>query len=163
MKIRPSTKANVSKMWARKRAPVPSHAGTRLIRQNTEMTQGSQKVHTRGWSKAVPKAAIATQTNTNRINCSRRALIGSGMGILGRQAFHIGGRKHARLAEILVHVLPSLLGGTIVDDDRSHCGAERLHAPQKILTRRVPVLEYGDHSSNLREFLEQVRPNGRKW
>src|ERR1700756_3806501 len=135
MKIRPSTKANVSKMWARKRAPVPSHAGTRWIRQNTDTTQGSQKLQTRGWSTAVPKAAIATQTNTKRTNCSRRVLIGSGMGILGgQQALHIGGRKHAHLAEVLTRVLPSLLGGAIVYDDRSHCGAECVHALQKILT-----------------------------
>src|SRR6476646_2526418 len=107
MKIRPRTKANVSKMCARKRAPAPSHAGTRWIRQNTETTQGSQKIHTRGWSKAVPKAATATQTNTNRMNCSRRMSIGSGMGILvSQQAFHIGGRKHAHFAEVLSRVLP---------------------------------------------------------
>src|ERR1700726_738238 len=128
MKIRPSTKASASKIWARKRAPVSSHAGARGIRQKTETIQGSQKIHTRGWSKALPNAATATHTNTNRMNCSRRVLIGSGMGILGsQQAFHIGGRKHAHLAEVLTHVPPSLLGGTIVYDDRSHCGAECLH------------------------------------
>src|ERR1700746_3019950 len=164
MKIRPSTRARVSKMWARKRAPVPSHAGTRWIRQNTETIQGSQKIHTRGWSKAVPNAATATHTKTNRMNCSRRVLSGSGMGILGsQQAFHIGGRKDAHLAEVLTRVLPRLLGRALMYDDRPHGGADSLHAFQEIFAGGVPVLKYGDHRRDLREFFEEVRSNGRKW